>query len=195
MTKGAYRIGLLVLGGSLLAAQAEEGFESVFNGTDLSGWSAAPGWAAEAGLLKVVGSGHDLWLESAYESFDLRFDFVMGPGGNSGLFFRRGGLEVQLLDDYADKHADLKEWQYCGSLYGFAGPAERVSKQPGEWQSMAVRLEGQQLTIVLNGVAVVEADLDRIGSHAGFAPGPGRLGFQNYNGSGVRFQNIRIKTL
>ncbi len=125
-------------------AGAEDGFKSIFNGADFSGWTNTGGWAAEGGVLKVVGAGADIWTEEEYEQFELRFEFNISEGGNSGVFFRRAGLEVQLLDDYAEKYADLADWQYCGALYGLVAPRERVSKRAGEWQTMWMRLDGQQ---------------------------------------------------
>ena len=178
---------------------ADDGFTPLLSGEDLSGWTQAEGWAAEDGVLKVVGRGGNIFTEKEFENFELRFEFNIPEGGNSGVFFRRGGLEVQLLDDYAEKYANLQDWQYNGALYGFAAPSERVSKRPGQWQTMAMRLAGQQLTIILNGTTIVDTNLDdhRRGEnpHPGLAPGPGRLGFQNYGGAGIELRHIRIKEL
>ncbi len=194
--------GLLL--GALLAvlAQAHEdeaGFEPIFNHQDLSGWTAAEGWAVRDGQLQVVSRGSNIFTEKEYEHFELRFDFKMSAGGNSGVYLRRGGLEVQLLDDYAERYQNLQDWQYSGALYGFVPPRERVSKQPGEWQTMALRLVGQELTVVLNGTVIVEADFDELKTgerqHAGLAPGPGRLGFQNYGGAPIALRNLRVKEL
>ena len=179
----------------LAIAGAEDGFEPIFNGEDFSGWKNTDGWAAEDGMLKVVADGGDIWTEEEYESFELRFEFNVSEGGNSGVFFRRAGLEVQLLDDYADKYADLKDWQYCGSLYGLVAAGERASKCAGEWQAMWIGLDGQQLTVILNGVRIVEADLDELEGHAGLAPGPGHIGFQNYRGSEIKLRNIELHEL
>ncbi len=186
----------LLMGTTAFSGQCcEDGYKSIFNGKDLTGWTDANGWAVEDGVLKVVEVGQNIWTTKKYESFDLRFEFLMGPRGNSGLFFRRDGLEIQLLDDYSDNHANLKEWQYCGSFYSFAAPSERVSKPAGEWQSMRVKLDGQDLTVWLNETKIVEADLDEFEGHAGLKPGPGRLGFQNYGGTLIKLREMEIKEL
>ncbi len=187
---------LLSLAASSFSAESvEEGFTRIFNGEDLTGWTEVAGWAVEDGMLRTAGSGSNIYTLKEYESFELRFDFVMSPGGNSGVFFRRGGLEVQLLDDYSEQYKNLKEWQYCGSLYAYVPPSERVTKPAGELQTMTIRLEGQKLTVELNGTQIVEADFDKLQGHAGFAPGAGRIGLQNYGGVGIAFRNIRIKEL
>ena len=177
----------------------EAGFEPIFNHQDLTGWTAAEGWAVQEGLLQVVARGSNIFTEKEFEHFELRFDFKISDGGNSGVYLRRGGFEVQLLDDYPERYQNLQDWQYSGSLYGFVPPRERVSKQPGEWQTMVLRLVGQELTVVLNDATIVEADFDELKKgerqHAGLAPGAGRLGFQNYGGSPIAFRNIRVKEL
>ncbi len=193
----AVAIAMTLLSGTLAFSGAccDEGFESIFNGEDLTGWTNANGWVAEDGILKVTGRGQNIWTTKEYESFDLRFDFMMGPRANSGLFFRRNHLEIQLLDDYSENHANLRDWQYCGALYNFAAPSERASKAAGEWQTMRVKLDGQELTVWLNETKIVEADLDEFEGHAGLKPGPGRLGFQNYAGALIKLRDIEIKEL
>lgn len=172
-----------------------EGFKSIFNGEDLTGWTEANGWAVEDGLLKVAERGQDIWTRKEYENFELRFEFMMGPRANSGVFFRRNNLEVQLLDDYSSNHANLRAWQYTGALYNFAAPSERASKSAGEWQSMSIKLDGQNLTVTLNGTKIVEVDLDQLNGHPGLEPGAGRVGFQNYAGTLIKLKNIEIKEL
>lgn len=171
-----------------------DGYKSIFNGEDLTGWTDAAGWVVEDEALKAAQGGQNIWTDKEYESFDLRFEFMVGPGGNSGVFFRRAGLEVQVLDDYADRYANLRDWQYCGALYNLVAPSERVSKPAGEWQKMRIRLDGQDLTVWLNETKIVEADFDELDGHAGLKPGAGRIGFQNY-GTLVKFRNIEIKEL
>ena len=176
-----------------------EGFTRLFNGKDLTGWRNTDGWAVDDGLLKVAGPGSNLFTDDEYESFELYIEFTISEGGNSGVFFRRAGLEIQLLDDYADKHANLKDWQYSGALYGFAAPSERVSKPAGRWQTMRMRLDGQHLTVILNGTKIIDANLDDYkkegDSHPGLEPGPGRIGFQNYSGSGIAFRTILLREI
>jgi len=173
-------------------------FEALFNGENLDGWTDAKGWTAEDGELVVIEKGDNIFTEKEYENFHLRFEFNVAGGANSGVFIRRANLEIQLLDDFAEKHADLEDWQYSGSLYELAAPASRVSKKPGEWQSMEIKLAGQHLTITLNDTEIVNADLDELvekSNHKGLKPGPGRIGFQNYNGTSVKLRNIKIREI
>jgi hypothetical protein len=76
----------------------EDGFVSMFNGTDLSGWEGAPGWwevrdgaiVAESTPDKPSDRTHYLyWKGGQPADFDLRCRFrISGAGGNSGIHIR-----------------------------------------------------------------------------------------------------------
>jgi hypothetical protein len=202
--------------GNLAASQASapgEGFEPLFNGVNLVGWMVTNGhardWSVGEGEMVVngrsAGAAGELRTAKKYGSFELRLEFMVSEGGNSGVFFRMGeddmGLEVQLLDDYSPNHANLYDWQYTGALYGMAAPARRASRSAGEWQEMTIRLQGQGLSVTLNGNRIVETDLARFVSDEAAADwqeplrrSSGYLGLQNY-GNETRFRNLRIRTL
>lgn len=190
-----------------------DGFYPLFNGVNFAGWMTTAGhardWRVENGEMVVSGrspeAARELRTARKYGDFELRFEFMVSEGGNSGLFFRMGetdaGLEIQLLDDYAPRHSDLRDWQYSGALYGMAGPSQRVSGKAGEWQNMIVRLQGQELSVVLNGVEIVDANLDEFAAdesatrwHEFLRRTDGYLGFQNY-GNETRFRNVWILSL
>lgn len=186
-------------------------FESLFNGTDLSGWQQVGGpegsWQVQDGLLRVAAEGGG-WLSTLqeYGDFELELEFLVPAGGNSGVFLRTpregdpayAGLEIQVLDDYAEQHATLKPWQYTGSIYGVQAPAKRVSKKAGEWQKMSILCDGPKVQVVLNGQTIIDANLkdyaDKLAEHPGLARSKGYIGLQNH-GPGVEFRNIEIKQL
>jgi hypothetical protein len=181
---------------------------NLFNGRDLTGWSV-PGtgenhWIAEGRRLICDSERGGSWLatDREYGNFDLELEFKVPPGGNSGVFLRAPlegkALEIQILDDYAGKHAGLKPSQYTGSLYNLAGAKPGASKKAGEWQTMSIQCQGKKVRVVLNGVEVVLADLEdyrkEIENEPGMSRMRGRIGLQDY-GQRVEFRNIRIKTL
>jgi len=43
-----------------------------------------------------------------------------------------------------------------GALYSRIAPLSSASRPPGAWQTLKVRLVGRDLTVVLNGVTVIE---------------------------------------
>ena len=129
----------------------DEGFVSLFNGKDLSGWAGATSMYGvapnEPGVLQCFpkkrppkGMRGDLYTERPYTNFILRFEFCMPKNGNNGLGIRMvpgknaaydGMCELQLLDDGGSAYYDaaakkdkLHPNQYTGAAYGIV-PALR----------------------------------------------------------------------
>ena len=191
----------------------EDGFVSLFNGTDLSGWTGATdGYAVEDGVLVCrKDGGGNLYVDRPFSDFVLRFAFKLEPGANNGVGIRaeRGkdaayhGMEIQILDNTAPEYADLEPYQYHGSIYGVA-PAERGHLRPvGEWNEQEIRAVGDRITVTLNGHAIVEADLREVAlegqtidgrEHPGLFNERGAIGFLGH-GHRIEFRDIEIKTL
>ncbi len=189
-----------------------EGWQPLFNGEDLTGWEQVGGdklgWGAEDGVLYTTGVEGAGWLSTAqqYGDFALELEFRVPPGGNSGVFIRAPregnpafeGSEVQVLDDYADQYAELKPWQFCGSVYATVAPAKRVTLPAEHWQKMRIRAEGNHVQVWLNCVPIIDADLsehlDKAKDHPGLKRQEGYIGFQNH-GSRLDYRNIRIREL
>lgn len=205
---------VLVLGLTVGLAQdgkAPEGFTALFNGKDTSGWKVHRGkeksWAAEKGLLFVNGGGGG-WLmtEKQYGDFELRMEFKVPKGGNSGVCLRAPmegdpaytGMEIQIIDDvgYPGK---LQKWQNSGSIYGIVAPSKIASKPAGEWNSYRIVCKGRQVTIELNGEKIVDTNLDdhveKYGKkHTGISRKAGHIGLQEHGGR-VEFRNLYVKEL
>lgn len=125
----------------------ENGFVSIFNGKDLSGWEGATSVYGvdprEKGVLQCIpgttkfpdGRRANLVTVKEYGDFILRFEFKMTKNGNNGLGIRITDIykdaayyamcELQLLDDGGEAYYDaktrkdkLKPHQYTGSVYG-----------------------------------------------------------------------------
>lgn len=186
-----------------------EGFVCLFNGVDLTGWVGdTEGYVPENGLL-VCKPGGNLYTEKEYGNFVFHFEFKLTPAANNGLAVRApigggayNGMEIQILDDYADVYKDLKPWQYHGSIYGIVPVKRGYLKPAGEWNVEQVIANGRRITVVLNGETVVDADLDQATKpqpmdgklHEGLDREKGHLGFLGH-GSVLEFRNIRIKEL
>lgn len=189
----------------------ELGSESLFNGRDLSGWEGAgqPAdlcWKVEDGLLVCTGVKGP-WIRSAkeYGDFNLRLDYQVSEGGNSGVYVRvpkdgnhhrdndqapPAGFEVQILDDAAKQYEKLKDYQYCGSVYDICGASEKVGRPAGQWNSLEVNCRGQNVTTTHNGRVIVQVTpethpLINLRQTSGF------LGLQNHS-TVVKFRNVRI---
>lgn len=194
-----------------IASDLEPGFVSLFNGTDLEGWiGATDGYGAEDGVLfcKPRGGGN-LYTKHEYSDFTLRFEFKLQAGSNNGLGIRTPpqgdaayvGMELQILDNTADQYAELKEYQYHGSVYGVAAAKRGFLNPVGEWNVQEVICHGRQVTVKLNGETIVDVNLDEVApdgktidghEHPGLANSKGHIGFLGH-GSRVEFRNIRIR--
>ncbi len=111
-------------------------------------------------------------------------------------------MELQILDDTADKYKKLREYQYHGSIYGVV-PAKRGFQKPvGEWNHQEVIADGTHIEVILNGETIVDDDIaDDIANgtldkrkHPGLGNKKGHIGFLGH-GSVVYFKNIEIMDL
>jgi hypothetical protein len=197
--------------------EIDEGFVSLFNGRNLDGWQGATGtYAAEDGKLVCKKHGENdnessnsnLFTTKEYADFVLRFEFKLEPGANNGIAVRaplagriaQEGMEIQVLDDTAERYKNLAPHQYHGSIYLLA-PAKRGHLKPvGQWNSEEIRFQGPHARITLNGVVIVDADLEHLeytkylDKNTGRHRTKGYLGFLGH-GSHVEFRNIRVKEL
>jgi hypothetical protein len=198
-------------------AEAPEGFQPLFNGKDLSGWQVQPGgnmkvWGAENGVLYVNGKG-GAWLmtDKEYGDFELRLEFKVPKGGNSGVGLRAplkgdpaySGMEIQILDDpwYKDPtkyKAGIRPTQLTGSIYDVVPPSKDATKPAGEWNTYKITAKGPKVTIELNGTVIVDANLEdhksRAEKHPGLLRAKGNIGLQSHDGR-VEFRNLYIKEL
>lgn len=192
----------------------DPGFVSLFDGKSLDGWLAAPnGYAVENGnVVCVAGGKGNLLTEKEYTDFSMKFEFKLTAGANNGLGVRcpkqlegnlhLDGIELQILDDTAEKHKTLKPYQYHGSVYGIVASKQGSLKLLGEWNQQQVTVQGRRITVVLNGTTIVDADLDEAAKsgtldgqpHPGLKRAGGHVGFLGH-GDRVDFRRIQIKDL
>lgn len=189
-------------------------FRSLFNGHDLAGWlavgaGAGEDWLVRDGCLLCQGKHHS-WLRSSrqYGDFRLVLEYQVAEGANSGEYVHvpadvnhhrdrsslpPAGFEIQILDDHASRYAGLKDYQYSASLYDIAGASPRVSKPAGEWNKLEIECVGLHVSVIHNGVRVVDARPERFPLLA-LRNKQGYLGLQSHNGV-VRFRNLQIECL
>lgn len=180
-------------------------------GTGLVGWQQIGGrqdtWRFADGVLQTEGENGG-WLATLrqYDDFRLSLEFRVPRGGNSGVFIRSPlegdpayvGMEIQILDDYAQEYSSLNPYQYTGSIYNVQAPSERATQEAGKWQKMVITARGPQIEVVLNGRKIIDTNLTyhsyKASTHPGLARERGFIGLQNH-GSRVEFRNIRIQEL
>jgi len=131
----------------------------LFDGHDLSGWQPVgpvgpvrpPQWTVKDGLLTNSPSAANLVSEKKFWNFSMDVEYRIAPRSNSGIALR-GRYEVQLVDD-ADRPLSIRS---SGAILSRIAPALNAAKPAGEWQNLTVRLVGRQVTVVLNGVRVID---------------------------------------
>jgi hypothetical protein len=136
---------------------------ALFNGKDMSGWKTFGAkdvaWKVEDGLLRNIAvqepgqhkSFANLRTEREFEDCNLKVEFRVPQGGNSGIYLR-GIYEIQVADSFGKKNDNHN----CGALYSRILPSENVSKPPGEWQTFDITLVDRHLTVVHNGVKTID---------------------------------------
>ena len=201
------------------SATTKPEFVPIFNGKDLSGWAygttndepnkKGEGYRVRDGAIYCTESdGGNLFTRKEYDNFVLRFEFKLTPGANNGIAIRAPfegnaayvGMEIQILDDTAPKHAKLRPEQYCCSIYDVVAAERGHLKPVGEWNEEEITADGRHIRVVLNGATVVDTYLDsvkdniKLAKHPGLARKTGHIGFLGH-GSEVEFRNLRIKEL
>jgi HEAT repeat protein len=196
---------------AITEAERSEGFVPLFDGRDLEGWTgAAASYVAEEGKVVVhpERGGGNLYTQKEYADFVVRFDFKLTPAANNGLGVRAPlegdaayvGMELQILEDGSPVYWNLQPYQYHGSVYGVVPAKRGVQKPVGEWNSEEATVKGRRVTVVVNGITIVDADLDEATAggtidgkeHPGLKRPAGHIGFLGH-GSRLELRNIRIK--
>jgi hypothetical protein len=194
-------------------AQEDAKWTKLYNEKDLTGWhvkdGSAAAWQAKGQMLACMRAGGG-WLTSdkTYSDFELKLEFKIPPGGNSGVGLRypavgdpaHVGMEIQILDDPAPEYKNLQAAQYTGGIYYQVPPKAHPSKKPGEWNLYEIRCKGDNVYIKLNGVEIQNANMSDyktgLGGHMALADRPrsGYVGLQSHTDE-VDFRNIYIREL
>lgn len=190
---------------NLPAADGE--WQTLFNGKDFTNWTNAGNWRVEDGTLMCPGMrGGKLLRYSAAplpDNFELRFEWKVATGSNSGVYYRPGQYEYQVLDNAV--HADGQNPRTsAASLYFCMAPSHDATKPVGEWNEGRVVCQGTVIQHWLNGKKVIDFDYadpqwawnvnllkDR---GANLADRGAFLELQDH-GDPAWFRNIRLRTL
>ncbi len=200
-------LGMLLFGAPAVAqAPGEQGWTSLFNGKDLSGWvkNGAEKWVVEDGAIlgeSTAGKYGYLTTEKTYSDFVLRVRFKCETDGNSGVFLRSRitGQSPGTGPDIEGMQVEVDPTRHTGGLYESGGrgwvalPSESGERaiKPRDWNELEIAAEGRHYVTRLNGVQIVDWD----------DPAPhftsGVIGLQLHTGGGVkiRFKDIYIMEL
>lgn len=206
---------------TLTEQERASGWHLLFDGKTLDGWrnyqreDIRQQWIVQDGMMILDGrGGGDLISRKQYQNFDLKLDWKISEGGNSGIFFYadetperiyHNAPEVQLLDN--ERHPDRRlENHRSGSLYDLIAAPSASHKLAGEWNSLRIRVENRHLQVWQNEVLTTDILMGSeqwntivAGSKFSAWPGfgkntSGHIGIQDH-GNKVFLRNFRIKEL
>lgn len=204
----------------LTAEERAAGWRLLFDGRTTEGWrgfrmeSTPSGWKVVDGALTRVGAGGDIITEDQFANFELRLDWKVAPGGNSGIFFRatedveriyEGAPEMQVLDDAAHQDGGSRLTS-AGSNYALHPAPEGVVRPARQWNEVRILVDGTHVEHWVNGKKIVSYELwspdweERV-KNSKFVEWPeygratrGHIGLQDH-GDEVAFRNIKIRAL
>jgi hypothetical protein len=203
---------------TLTAEERSQGWKLLFDGEDTEGWrgyhldEVPAGWEARDGTLTCTGKSADLITADTFDDFELRIDWKISRGGNSGIFYRvaeaperayESGPAFELRD-----HAFWPDNPFTnGANYGLHPPRRVASRPVGYWNQARILVQGKRVEHWLNGERVVSYELqspewqEPVRGNQTIRHWPeygraerGHIGLQNY-GNPVWFRNIKIRPL
>lgn len=175
--------------------EISDGWLRLFDGSTLFGWKSNTklGWSVNDGVITADSDKSEdkclLVTTTRFADYELRCDYRVAAGGNSGIFLRTPLTPTDpAVDCYelnmCDSHAEFG----TGSLVKRAQPTKAV-KGDGEWHTFQVRLEGPKITAQFDGDPVLDyTDATEKPLTTGF------IGLQ-MNGGKIEFRNVFLKPL
>lgn len=211
---------------TLTAAEQKAGWQLLFDGRSLAGWhnfkqeGVRPGWQVKDGTLACVDphNAGDLVTSNQFDWFELRIDYNISEGGNSGIMYHvtddgraawATGPEIQLEDN-----AKATDPQRCAWLYALYQPPDDpntgepidATKPAGEWNHLRIVIRPGKCVHEVNGVKYFEYALgsddfkarvarSKFGQMPHFAASDnGFIALQGDHGQ-VAFRNIKVRRL
>ncbi|MDC0175913.1 DUF1080 domain-containing protein [Planctomycetaceae bacterium] len=172
--------------------QLEDGWVQLFDGETLFGWEANSdaNWSVQDGMIHSNSGSPGLIVTTVpFSDYELLCDFKLEKGGNSGVFLRTPVTPENPAEDcYELNICDTHKAFQTASLVARKKGPPAVSVE-GEWHTFHVTVEGPQVTVELDGKAVLEYT-----DQADEPLSVGRIGLQ-MNGGEVRFRNVFVKPL
>jgi hypothetical protein len=220
---------------TLTEQEKAEGWILLFDGETTNGWRGygldtfpAQGWSIEDGAIVCsnsgkgeAGFGGDIIFNRQFTNFKLKVDWMIEPGGNSGIFFLGQeseehpiwytAPEYQILDNdgpHIDNELGVNGNRRAGSLYDLIPGDTALFKGPMEWHSTEILSNEGTIILKLDGKVTAEFHLrtpewEKMvasskfpGINANFKNDPrtGYIGLQDH-GHTVWFRDIKIKEL
>jgi hypothetical protein len=200
-----------------------EGFTTLFDGHDLSGWkglvadppkrakispddlAAAQAkadermrdhWRVEDGVLAFDGKGDNLCTARDYGDFEMLVDWKIPPKGDSGIYLR-GTPQVQIWE--AGSPGQFEQPDGSGGLWNnkknSRHPLSFADNPVGQWNRFRILMVGEKVHVFLNNQLVVnDTTLENYWDPAKAIYSTGQIELQNHFGP-LWFKNIYIREI
>jgi hypothetical protein len=167
----------------LKAMPYDNGFVSLFNGKDLSGWKALVGnpisrskmtekelqevqriadektkgdWIVKDGLLIFTGHGDNLATVKPYGDIEMFVDWKITSKGDAGIYLR-GSPQVQIWDtSRREAGAQVGSGGLYNNQTNQSKPLVVADNPIGEWNHFHIIMKGEKVTVYLNGQLVTD---------------------------------------
>jgi hypothetical protein len=212
---------------TLSEAEKAAGWKRLFDGKTLDGWhnfkqkTTLPQWSVKDGVITLNPSkgkrNPGLVTDRAFENFELSLEWKIGPGGNSGVFYRIDetqpgselnwtGIECQILDDNKYASAKANPSTRTGAAYEMYAPAVDAAKPVGQWNQLRILVRGNHVEHWLNGQKVVDYEIlsddwlkrreaSKFNEHPNYGrTAKGHLALQDH-GHVAEFRNVKIREI
>lgn len=138
------------------------GFRELFNGTSFDGWEQKGNWVLTEGAMYRSRKGGDIVYRGMKipDNFELRFEWKVSRGSNSGVYYRPGQYEYQILDNTGHSDGGNPRTS-AASLYFCMAPSHDATRDIGQWNTGRIIGHGSIIQHWLNGVKVVHFDYSR----------------------------------
>jgi hypothetical protein len=137
------------------------------------------------------------------DDFELRFEWKVSKGCNSGVYYRPGQYEYQILDDANSPYGENPR-QSAASLFFCMAPSKDATRPYGQWNEGRIVAKGTVIQHWLNGEKVIDFDYtdprwaDEVGilriRGADLAARGAYLRLQDH-GADVWFRSLRWRTI
>ncbi|MCG6924981.1 MAG: DUF1080 domain-containing protein [Acidobacteria bacterium] len=179
-------------------------WQSLFNGTDLSGWKKVgqEKWEVVDGAIFGQGITEEygyLVTEKSYRDFHLSLQFKCEADGNSGVYIHtefKGDTPEIIAGRQVEIDRTLNH--HTGGIYGdgkgwvaWPSPQFETVIRPYEWNDMLIEVEGNHYVVHLNGIQVLDFTYPSPGSEEG----PIALQLHSGGQGKMRFKNLFVRDL
>lgn len=191
-----------VLAGPLFA---DDGWISIFNGKDLTGWKASENkgvFTVKDGMLIVHGKRSHLFYNGPvgganFKNFEWKATVKTFPKANSGMYIHteyqesgwpNKGYEIQVNSTHSDR-------KKTGGLYGIVDVLDNAPSKDGKWFTQHIIVKDNRITIKVDGKVTVDYT-EPEGVTGGRKLSSGTVAIQGHDPESViHYKDIMIKPL